>query len=122
MHSLTEGRQQFDDLPHLADQEYTLVARAQGQLVKQVLAHLEERVPAMATYTEQQRERTAEDIAHIVEFLAGSLYVDDDDLFTGFMTWTAGILSARRVPARSLDPALDALATELKDFPVPRVC
>ncbi|WP_443054300.1 cobalamin B12-binding domain-containing protein [Streptomyces sp. NBC_00683] len=117
MHSLTEGRQQFDDLPHLADQEYTLVARAQGQLVKQVLAHLEERIPAMASYTDQQRERTAEDIAHIVEFLAGSLYVDDDDLFTTFMTWTAGILSARRVPARSLDPALDALATELKDFP-----
>ncbi|MER5897156.1 cobalamin-dependent protein [Streptomyces sp. NPDC001876] len=117
MHSLTEGRQQIDDLPHLADQEYTLVARAQGRLVKQVLAHLEERVPAMAAYTDHQRERTAEDIAHIVDFLAGSLYVDDDDLFTTFMTWTAGILAARQVPARSLVPALDALAGELKDFP-----
>ncbi|MFE3598364.1 B12-binding domain-containing protein [Streptomyces sp. NPDC059142] len=115
--SLTDGRQQFDDLPHLGDQEYTLVARAQGQLVKQVLAELEKGFPAMAAYSDRQRERTAEDIAHVVEFLTVALYVDDDDLFTTFLTWTAGILTARRVPARSLGPALEILATELKDFP-----
>ncbi|WP_405779852.1 B12-binding domain-containing protein [Streptomyces sp. NBC_00859] len=117
VHSVAGGRQQIDDLPHLTDQEYTLVTRSQGQLVKQVLTQLEERFPAMAAYSEQQRERTAEDIAHIVEFLAVALYTDDDDLFTTFMTWTAGILTARNVPARSLHPALDILATELKDFP-----
>ncbi|MFJ2211499.1 B12-binding domain-containing protein [Streptomyces sp. NPDC101062] len=114
---LSEGRQRFDDLPHLSDQEYTLVARSRGQLVKQVLVGLEERFPAMAAYTDRQREHTAEDLAHIVEFLSVALYVDDDDLFTTFLTWTAGILTARRVPARSLRPALDILATELKDFP-----
>ncbi|WP_328322305.1 cobalamin B12-binding domain-containing protein [Streptomyces sp. NBC_00388] len=108
---------QLDNLRHLSDQEYTLVARSRRQLVKQVLTDLEERFPAMASYTDQQRERTAEDIAHIVEFLAVALYTDDDDLFTTFMTWTAGILTARDVPARSLLPALDTLTTELKDFP-----
>ncbi|MFD5625202.1 B12-binding domain-containing protein [Streptomyces sp. NPDC127072] len=107
----------FEDLHHLADQEYTLVARSHGQLVKQVLTRLEERFPAMASYSGRQRERTAEDIAHIVEFLSVALYTDDDDLFTNFMTWTAGILTARDVPARSLRPALDILAGELKDFP-----
>ncbi|MEU1534149.1 cobalamin B12-binding domain-containing protein [Streptomyces fagopyri] len=114
---LAAARQQIDDLPHLADQEYTLVAHAQGRLVKDVVTRLEERFPAMAAYTTQQRERTAEDIAHIVEFLTVALYTDDDDLFTTFITWTAGILTARHVPARSLHPALNLLATELKDFP-----
>ncbi|MFJ4787774.1 B12-binding domain-containing protein [Streptomyces sp. NPDC088794] len=115
--NLATGRQQIDDLPHLADQEYTLVARTQPQLVKTVVSQLEDRFPAMADYTRNQRERTAEDIAHIVEFLTVALYTDDSDLFTSFITWTAGILTARRVPARSLNPALDILATELKDFP-----
>ncbi|MFJ9060032.1 B12-binding domain-containing protein [Streptomyces sp. NPDC102409] len=114
---LAGGHQQIDDLPHLADQEYTLVARTQHQLIKTVLTQLEDRFPAMAAYTAHQRERTAEDIAHIVEFLTVSLYTDDGDLFTTFITWTADILTARHVPARSLHPALDILATELKDFP-----
>ncbi|SEO71949.1 cobalamin B12-binding domain-containing protein [Actinacidiphila rubida] len=114
---LAAGRQQIDDLPHLADQEYTLVARAQRDIVRKVLTQLEAALPAMASYTAEQRERTAEDIAHIVEFLAAALYCDDDELFAAFLTWTADILAARRVPARSLRPALDALASELKDFP-----
>nr|MDT0526859.1 cobalamin-binding protein [Streptomyces sp. DSM 41633] len=50
-------------------------------------------------------------------FLGVALYTDSDDLFTDFIRWTAAVLTARRVPARSLHPALDALATELKDFP-----
>ncbi|MFE5852647.1 B12-binding domain-containing protein [Streptomyces sp. NPDC056500] len=116
--SLAAGRQQIDDLPHLADQEYTLVVRSQGQLVKEVLARLEDVFPAMAAYTAPQRERTAEDIGHIVDFLGAALYTDDDDLFTTFITWTADILTARHVPAtQSLHPALTILAAELKDFP-----
>ncbi|BBB00156.1 hypothetical protein RVR_7094 [Actinacidiphila reveromycinica] len=114
---LAAGRQQIDDLPHLADQEYTFVVRGQQVLVKEVLAQLESRFPAMAAYTPQQREHTAEDLVHIVEFLAAALYCDDDELFASFITWTAGILAARRVPARSLRPALDVLAAELRDFP-----
>ncbi len=71
----------------------------------------------MRDYDDAQRERTAEDLAHIVEFLATALYLDDDELFTWFTTWTAEILRARGVPARSLLPALDLLTRELKDFP-----
>ncbi|MFF9687221.1 B12-binding domain-containing protein [Streptomyces sp. NPDC014623] len=111
------GRQQIDDLPHLADQEYTLVVRSRPQLVREVLSQLESRFPAAAAYTEQQREHTAQDIAHIVEHLGVALYTDDDELFTGFLGWTAGILEARQVPAASLGPVLDVLSTELKDFP-----
>ncbi|MFJ5048436.1 B12-binding domain-containing protein [Streptomyces sp. NPDC088719] len=109
--------QQFDDLPHLTDQEYTLVARNRAPLVRSVYTALEDAFPAMRSYDDLQRERTAEDLAHIVEFLATALYLDDEELFTGFITWTAQILVARGVPARSLPPALNLLAHELKDFP-----
>ncbi|KUL69135.1 MULTISPECIES: B12-binding domain-containing protein [unclassified Streptomyces] len=110
-------RQSVDDLPHLVDQEYTLVVRAKRRLVRNTLAGLEERLPAMRAYSEAQRERTAEDVLHIVEFLACSLYTDDSGLFTGFLDWTADILEARQVPARVLEPALALLQKELKDFP-----
>ncbi|MEV6197218.1 cobalamin-dependent protein [Streptomyces sp. NPDC051920] len=109
-----------DDLPHLADQEYTIVAGTTHRLVKQTLADLEDRFEPMRRYTERQRRHTAEDLAHIVEYLATSLYVADEELFTRFILWTADILTARGVPARSLDPALDLLTLQLKDFP--RAC
>ncbi|MFD6415683.1 B12-binding domain-containing protein [Streptomyces sp. NPDC060194] len=109
--------QPIDDLPHLADQEYTMVARTRPQLVRTVIQGLEERFPAMGGYSPAQRSRTAEDVDHIVHFLATALYTDDAELFTGFLTWTADVLTARAVPSHSLTPALDVLSEELKDFP-----
>ncbi|MFD9051927.1 cobalamin B12-binding domain-containing protein [Streptomyces zaomyceticus] len=105
------------ELPHLSDQEYTLVTRSRTQLTRHVVKVLEDAVPAMAAYTDRQRERTAEDIAHIVDFLAASLYADDAELFTGFVTWTAGILRARGVPGDALVAALDVLTDTQHDFP-----
>ncbi|MFJ6797281.1 B12-binding domain-containing protein [Streptomyces sp. NPDC091268] len=109
--------QAIDDLPHLADQEYTLVTRSRPQLVRTVFDGLLEANPAMRAYSDAQRERTAEDLSHIVEFLAAALYIDDEDLFIRFLQWTAGVLTARGVPVHSLPPALDVLGQELKDFP-----
>ncbi|QFZ19232.1 cobalamin B12-binding domain-containing protein [Saccharothrix syringae] len=109
--------QPIDDLPHLGDQEYTMVSRTSRQLVKAVYTGLEELLPVMRTYTDAQRHHTAEDLAHIVDFLATALYTDDRALFTGFTAWTADVLRARGVPARFLVPALDLLAGELRDFP-----
>lgn len=111
------GHQPIDDLPHLADQEYTMVSRSSTALVKETLTALEQSFPAMRGYTARQRQHTAEDLAHIVDFLATALYVDDAELFTGFVAWTAAILTARQVPAHSLHPALDALSARLTDFP-----
>lgn len=111
------AHQPIDDLPHLADQEYTLVSRRAGNLVRSMFAGLEERVPAVRDYTDLQRQHTAEDLAHIVDFLAAALYVDEASLLTGFLTWTADILTARGVPSATLVPAVDVLAGELKDFP-----
>ncbi|KAF3463664.1 cobalamin-dependent protein [Streptomyces sp. Tu 3180] len=113
----TAIRQVVDDLPHLVDQEYTMVVQSRSRLVKQVLTELESRFPAMRGYSDAQRERTAEDLVHIVDFLATALYVDDAEVFTGFLGWTAGVLSARGVPARSLVAGLDLLTGQLHDFP-----
>lgn len=109
--------QPVEDLPHLADQEYTLVTRSRYRLVGDTLADLEHRFPAMRGYTEFQREQTADDIGHIVGFLAIGLYVDDPGAFTRFLLWTADILTHRGVPARSLVLTLDSLTGQLKDFP-----
>ena len=110
-------RHPVDDLPHLADQEYTLVTRARPRLVKQTFADLSDRLPAVRRYDDEQRERTAENLAHTVDFLAAALYVDDTDLFTGFLTWTTEILTARGVSGHSLLPALASLGEQLHDFP-----
>jgi methanogenic corrinoid protein MtbC1 len=107
----------FDKLPHLADQEYTMVSASAPRLVRTTVGELEKYVPAMATYSELQRQHTRADIAHIVDFLATALYVDDDELFTGFMTWTADVLGARGVPVDSLLPTLELLGAQLQDFP-----
>ncbi|MFF0490994.1 B12-binding domain-containing protein [Nocardia sp. NPDC004068] len=109
--------QPIDELPHLADQEYTLVSRISGQLVRATMAGLAERFPALRAYTARQTQHTAEDVAHIVEFLTTALYIDDEELFTGFITWTAGILGARGVPPGALPPALEVLAGQLTEFP-----
>ncbi|GAA4613332.1 cobalamin B12-binding domain-containing protein [Actinoallomurus liliacearum] len=106
-----------DDLPHLADQEYTLVTRSAPRLVAAVLAALEERFPAMATYSERQRQYIAEGVAYSTEFLGAALYLDDSPLFTRFVIWAGDILTARGVPAYSVALALDLLAEQLKDFP-----
>ncbi|MEV7729306.1 B12-binding domain-containing protein [Streptomyces sp. NPDC087917] len=109
--------QPMDDLPHLSDQEYTYVARSRPRLVRAVFDGLEAAYPAMRGYDELQREHTAEDLSHIVEFLATALYTDDGELFGEFLLWTAGVLAARGVPASSLLPALELLGRELQEFP-----
>ncbi|MDT8913041.1 cobalamin-dependent protein [Amycolatopsis sp. PS_44_ISF1] len=111
------GHQAVDDLPHLLDQEYTMISRTSALLVKAVFAGLEERIPAVREYTELQAQHTIDDLAGIVDYLRTSVYVDDPGLFTGFLGWTADILTARGVPAGYLTPALDILGDELRDFP-----
>ncbi|MEW1871415.1 cobalamin-dependent protein [Streptomyces caelestis] len=113
----TAVRRAVDDLPHLVDQEYTMVVRSRSRLVRQVLTDLEARFPAMRGYDDAQRERTAEDLVHIVDFLATALYMDDAGVFTAFLGWTSEVLTARGVPVHSLATGLDILAEQLRDFP-----
>jgi methanogenic corrinoid protein MtbC1 len=108
--------QPSDDLPHLVDQEYTMVSRTTPTLVKAVYTGLERRIPAMAGYTDRQRLHTAEDLEHVVTFLATALYLDDVTVLHDFLAWTGAVLDARGVTAMVLDPALELLLDELHDF------
>lgn len=114
--------QPVDDLPHLADQEYTLVTRSARDLVRSVYRGLEERVPAMGSYTDQQRQHTAEDLAHIVEYLATALYVDDDSLFRDFLSWTGEVLNARGVWRRCWNPPWTYSQYNFGTFRAPSGC
>lgn len=115
--SVARAHQVIDDLPHLADQEYTMVRDSSARLVRATMTDLEERLPEMGGYTDLQRQHTSADIAHIVDFLTTALYTDDDELFTQFICWTADILLARGVPPATLLPTLDSLADQLTEFP-----
>ncbi|WP_159029699.1 hypothetical protein [Streptomyces marincola] len=115
--SAVDAGADVEDLPHLTDRESTFVARGRRDLVRATAAGLEERLPFTPACTAPQREHTARDIAHLVDILAISLYVDDVDLCGGFLAWPADILEARGVPSSSLPPALDLLSGELTDFP-----
>jgi methanogenic corrinoid protein MtbC1 len=107
----------IDDLPHLADHEYAMVSRSATQLVKGTVVQLLDRLPGMRTFSEQKRDRTTEGVVEMVDHLSTALYVDDDELFTSFVTWAADILDARGMPRAALYPALELLAEQLKDFP-----
>lgn len=105
------------DLPHLADQEYTMITGMAPQLIHTTVGDLERQLPDMRFYSEAQRQHTLEDVGYIVDFLAAALYVDGDELFSEFISWTSDILCARGVPAASLPPALEILLGRLQDFP-----
>ncbi|MFE1316352.1 B12-binding domain-containing protein [Kitasatospora phosalacinea] len=109
--------QPVDDLPHLADQEYTLVSRSSRELVGAVMAALEREHPAVRSYTPLQRAHTLDDLAHIVEHLAVTLYTGDPELFTAFTGWTREILLARGVPDALLAFSLTVLREQLRDLP-----
>lgn len=104
-------------LPHLADEEYTLFTRRRGEILAGVMAELPRRFPPMRDYTQAQIDHTADDLAHIADFLSAALYIDDTRLFTDFVTWTCDLLHARGVPSRSVALALRLLYDELHDFP-----
>ncbi|WP_443046947.1 cobalamin B12-binding domain-containing protein [Streptomyces sp. HB2AG] len=104
-------------LPHLEDQEYTLVSKARADLVGATVAGLGERFPALRDYSPRQLEYTREDIGHVADFLVAALYTGDPQLFTDFLGWTVRILGARGVPAHSLALGLELMAQQLRDFP-----
>ncbi|MEO7369881.1 MAG: cobalamin-dependent protein, partial [Ilumatobacteraceae bacterium] len=64
---------------------------------------------AMATYGDEQMSRTREDLAFNVQFLAASLLVRDDTVFTEFLDWLQSLLSNRGVPRTALPAGLEAL-------------
>ncbi|MEV6492998.1 cobalamin-dependent protein [Actinoplanes sp. NPDC051633] len=101
----------------LGDDEYTYVVRHRGDLIGTALSRLADVYPETERYDQRQHDATAEDLGHIVDFLAASLYVADDRLFTDFVDWTAAVLEARGVPASALGAGLRLICRQLRDYP-----
>jgi methanogenic corrinoid protein MtbC1 len=101
----------------LGDEEYTYVVRQRGALIGTALRRLAAEYPDASGYDQRQQDSTAEDLGHVVDFLAAGLYVGDERVFTDFVGWTAAVLQARGVPARALAVGLRLIRDQLHDYP-----
>ncbi|WP_433292839.1 cobalamin B12-binding domain-containing protein [Actinoplanes sp. CA-030573] len=101
----------------LGDEEYTFVMRERPTLIARSLSSLASAYPAFRQYDERQLDATAEDMGHIVDFLAAALYVSEPAIFTDFVEWTAEVLRARGVPAPALRVGLHTVRAQLTDYP-----
>jgi methanogenic corrinoid protein MtbC1 len=103
--------------PFLGDDEYTYVVRRRAELIGTAMQRLVAAYPAMTGYDRRQTDATAEDMGHIVDFLAAALYVGDDRIVTDFVDWTAGVLAARQVPRAALAAGLRLIRDQFRDCP-----
>jgi hypothetical protein len=101
----------------LGDDEYTYVVRHRPELISTAIQRLAAAYPTMREYNQRQRDATAEDMAHIVDFLAAALYVHETAVFTDFIAWTEGVLHARGVPPVALRVGLETIQSQLRDYP-----
>lgn len=101
----------------LGDDEYTYVARHRPALIGTAMGRLAGDYPAVRDYDQRQMDATAEDMGHIVDFLAAALYVGESQIFTDFVDWTRGVLAARGVPPAALRAGLFLVRDQLRDYP-----
>jgi methanogenic corrinoid protein MtbC1 len=101
----------------LGDEEYTYVVRHRPDLLGTVLSRLVAQHPAVRDYDQRQLDATAEDMGHIVDFLAAALYVSETAIFTDFVDWTREVLRARGVPPGALRAGVALVRDQVRDFP-----
>jgi hypothetical protein len=101
----------------LGDDEYTYVVRNRPTLIGTAMTRLADDYPAVRDYDQRQIDATAEDMGHIVDFLAASLYIGEAQVFSDFVDWTRAVLSARGVPPAALRAGLLLVREQLRDFP-----
>ena len=101
----------------LGDEEYTYVVRRRGDLIRTALQRLAAAYPAMAGYDQRRHDHTAEDMGHVLDFLAAALYLGEERIFTDFVDWTAGVRAARHVPPVALRVGLRLYRDQLHDYP-----
>jgi MerR family transcriptional regulator, light-induced transcriptional regulator len=62
-------------------------------------------------------EELADDLGHLVDFLAAAVFVDDPSLFDGFVRWVGTVTIPAGLRTDEVAAALDALAAALADSP-----
>jgi methanogenic corrinoid protein MtbC1 len=102
----------------LGDDEYTFVVRQRPALIGTAMGRLAGDYPPVRDYDQRQLDATADDMGHIVDFLAAALYVSETKIFTDFAAWTGAVLAARGVPPAALRAGLFLVREQLGDYPV----
>ncbi|GAA1633804.1 cobalamin B12-binding domain-containing protein [Actinoplanes couchii] len=105
------------DGPNLGDEEYTHLVRSRPELITTAMQRLAAAYPEADHYDQSQADSTAEDLGHIVDFLAAALYMGEPAIFLDFTRWTAEVLQARNVPPNALRAGLHLIQDQLSDFP-----
>ncbi|MEJ2861812.1 cobalamin B12-binding domain-containing protein [Actinomycetospora flava] len=62
-------------------------------------------------------DELADDLGHLVDFLAAAVFVDDPTLFDGFVQWVGTVTIPAGLRTNEVGTALDALAAALADSP-----
>lgn len=62
-------------------------------------------------------DELADDLGHLVDFLAAAVFVDDPALFDGFVRWVGSVAIPTGLRLGEVGPVLDALAAALADSP-----
>ncbi|HWS39004.1 MAG TPA: cobalamin B12-binding domain-containing protein [Actinoplanes sp.] len=103
--------------PTPGDEEYTYLTRRRPELITTAMQRLAAAYPAAHRYDQAQAESTAEDLGHVIDFLAAALYVGEPAIFLDFTQWTTDVLRARNVPPNALRTGLHLIRDQLADFP-----
>ena len=96
-----------DEVARLRGSADAIVAAAYGDLLA--------RLPGLASASDTQLARTAEDLWYIVEFLGVALDMDDASVLVEFLGWLGGLLAVRGVPHRALVAGVEAIGDQLGD-------
>lgn len=102
---------------HRPDHEYRRLTQERPALIGAMLDGVPGTDPAMAVPDEAQRDVAADDLGHLVDFLAAALYVRDVALFTDYAAWTARLFAARGIPELTLTTRMEACRDLLRGFP-----
>ena len=67
--------------------------------------------------THRHPDELADDLGHLVDFLAAAVFVDDPSLFDGFVRWVGSVAIPTGLRLDEVGPVLDALAAAMADSP-----
>lgn len=109
--SLTAALDEIETPPQTAPtpSEVFALELAAEDLQRSCLSAMGERMPQMAAYSPAQLAKTRTDVGYILSYLATSIDVGDDEIFTAFTSWLAHVLETRGVPPVVLDRSLDII-------------
>ncbi|HSK22746.1 MAG TPA: B12-binding domain-containing protein [Egicoccus sp.] len=98
--------------PARSDEAADLVAESDA-IVSRAYADLAQRWPPFAKLKPQAKERTREDFAYLVQFLAAALVADDARIVAEYLEWLTELLERRGVPASVVPLTLQSVEAAL---------